>query len=597
MILHNFPTANILSGNTLFDPKFKDGAQLRTYDYVVANPPFSDKTWSTGLTPAKDHFQRFTWGVPPKKQGDYAYLLHIIRSMKSTGKAACILPHGVLFRGNAEAVIRQNLVRSGHLKAIIGLPPNLFYGTGIPACILVLDKPNAAVRKGIFMIDASKGFMKDGPKNRLREQDIHRIVDVFTRLDESDPHYARMVPVEEIADQKNDYNLNLPRYIDSSEPEDLQDIDGHLRGGIPERDIDDPVRLKPYWKVLPSVRAALFKKGNRPGYCQLRLPIAEVKPAIFGHAEFTAFHDSATKLFVRWKKASTPQLKGFAKDSHPKPLIETIAEDLLATFKTAPLLDAYDIYQHLMDYWAEIMQDDCYLIAAEGWRAGAQPREIRQVNKENKLVWPELHDFKKGKRRFKSDLIPAAILIDRFFVTERDAIAAIEGELAAIEQQLDEKRDEQSGEEGLLTEVIEGEGEKQKITAKGVKARLKEIGQDTDYGEERQALKDYSALLDKQTDAKARLKAAQEDRDAKLDAKYPTLTENEINSLVVDDKWRATLAEAVQGELDRVSQTLTGRIRQLAERYATPLPQLNGDVATLTERVDEHLKKMGTVWK
>jgi type I restriction enzyme M protein len=200
MILHDFPAANILSGNTLFDPKFKNGEQLRTYDYVVANPPFSDKTWSTGLTPAQDRFQRFVWGVPPKKNGDYAYLLHIIRSMKSTGKGACILPHGVLFRGNVEAVIRHQLVRSGYLKAIIGLPANLFYGTGIPACILVLDKANAAVRKGVFMIDASKCFKKDGPKNRLRDQDIHRIVDTFTRQDESDPRYARMVPVEEIAE-------------------------------------------------------------------------------------------------------------------------------------------------------------------------------------------------------------------------------------------------------------------------------------------------------------------------------------------------------------------------------------------------------------
>jgi type I restriction enzyme M protein len=597
MILHDFPTANILSGNTLFDPKFKNGEQLRTYDYVVANPPFSDKTWSTGLTLDKDRFQRFTWGVPPKKQGDYAYLLHIIRSMKSTGKAACILPHGVLFRGNAEAVIRQQLVRSGFLKAIIGLPANLFYGTGIPACIVVLDKANAAVRKGIFMIDASKGFMKDGPKNRLREQDIHRIVDTFTRQDETDPRYARMVPVQEIADSKNDYNLNLPRYIDSTEPEDLQDIDGHLRGGIPERDIDDPVRLKPYWKILPCVRVALFEKADRPGYCQLRLPIAEVKPAIFGHSEFRAFHHSATRLFAQWKKASIPQLNGFAKDGHPKPLIEAIAENLLATFKTAPLLDAYDVYQHLMNYWSQTMQDDCYLIAADGWKAGAQPREIRQVkNKENKLVWPEPHDYKKGKRRFKSDLIPAAILIDRYFAAERDAIAAIESELAAIEQQLDEKREEQSGEEGLLAEVIEGEGEKQKITAKAVKTRLKEIGQDQDYADERQALEDYSALMDQQTDAKARLRAAQEDWDAKLDAKYPQLSEDEIKTLVVDDKWLATLAAAVQGELDRVSQTLTGRIRQLAERYATPLPQLTNDVAKLTSRVEEHLRKMGAVW-
>src|SRR5580765_6490783 len=203
MILHDFPTANVVSGNTLFDPKFKDGEHLRTYDYVVANPPFSDKTWSTGLTLGEsgdgDKYKRFTWGVPPKKKGDYAYLLHIIRSMRSTGKAACILPLGVLSRGNAEALIRQQLTRSGYLKAIIGLPANLFYGTGIPACILVLDKENATARKGIFMIDASTGFIKDGNKNRLREQDIHRIVDIFTKQADV-PRYARAVPFDEIAD-------------------------------------------------------------------------------------------------------------------------------------------------------------------------------------------------------------------------------------------------------------------------------------------------------------------------------------------------------------------------------------------------------------
>jgi type I restriction enzyme M protein len=593
MILHDFPTANILSGNTLAAPKFKDGEQLRTYDYVVANPPFSDKTWSTGLIPVRDPFQRFKWGEPPKKQGDYAYLLHIIRSMKSTAKAACILPHGVLFRGNAEAVIRQQLVRSGYLKGIIGLPANLFYGTGIPACIVVLDKENATARKGIFMIDASRAFIKDGNKNRLREQDIHRIVDTFSRQADV-PRYARMVPVEEIADPKNDYNLNLPRYVDSTEPEDLHDIDGHLRGGIPERDIDD---LGQYWKVVPGVRAALFQKFNRPGYCELRLPIAEVNSAIFGHAEFMAFNTSVTKLLAEWKKVNISRLKGFAKEGHPKPLIETLSEDLLAAFRKAPLLDAYDVYQHLMDYWAETMQDDCYLIAADGWKTGGQPREIRQVkNRDGKMVWPEAHDYKKGKRRFKSDLIPAALLIARYFTTERDTIEVIESEPVAIEEQLDEKREEQGGEEGLLSDVIEGEGDKQKITAKAVKVRLNEIGKDADYADERQALEEYSDLLDRQAEAKARLKAAQDDLDAKLDAKYPMLTEDEIKTLVVDDKWLATLADGVKGELDRVSQTLTGRVRQVAERYGTPLPQLIDDVEALAARVDEHLKAMGAAW-
>ncbi len=594
MVLHDFPTANILSGNTLAAPKFKDGEQLRTYDYVVANPPFSDKTWSTGLTPSKDPFQRFAWGEPPAKQGDYAYLLHIIRSMKSTAKGACILPHGVLFRGSAEAVIRQQLVRSGILKGIVGLPANLFYGTGIPACIVVLDKENAAARKGVFMIDASKGFIKDGPKNRLREQDLHKIVDTFNRQVDV-PRYARLVPFDEIADPKNDFNLNLPRYIDSSEPEDIQDIDGHLRGGIPERDLD---ALAGYWKVLPAVRAALFESAGRPGYGRLKLPLPEVKTAILGHTEFTAFNQTATKLFDGWRKAATKQLTAFDKDGHPKALTETIAESLLDTFKTAPLLDAYDIYQHLMDYWAETMQDDCYLIAADGWVKGAQPREIVQVkNKENKLVWPDPHDYLKGKWRFKSDLVPAPILVAKYFVAERDVIEALDNQLASLEQKLDEMREENSGEDGLLSEVIEGEGDKQKIAAKAVKARLKEVGKDPTYSDEREALEACADLLEQQADAKTTRKAAQEDLDKKIDAKYPKLTEAEIKTLVVDDKWMMHLSAAVQGELDRVSQTLTGRIRELADRYATPLPHLDREVATLTARVEEHLKKMGASWK
>jgi type I restriction enzyme M protein len=594
MILHDFPGAIIRPGNTLAAPKFKDGEQLRTYDYVVANPPFSDKTWTTGINPSSDPFQRFTWGVPPAKQGDYAYLLHIIRSMKGSGKAACILPHGVLFRGNAEATIRQQLVRSGYLKGIIGLPANLFYGTGIPACIVVLDKENAAARKGVFMIDASKGFIKDGNKNRLREQDIHRIIDTFSKQADV-PRYARLVPLDEIADSKDDFNLNLPRYIDSTEPEDLQDIDGHLRGGIPERDLDG---LGAYWKVLPSVRSLLFESAGRPGYARLKLPLTGVKPAIFGHAEFAAFQQQATKGFAEWRTTTTPRLTGFGKEGHPKALIEIIAEDLLATFRQAPLLDAYDVYQLLMDYWAETMQDDAYLIAADGWVKGVQPREIVQVkNKDNKLVWPEPHDYLKGKRRFKSDLVPAPILVTRYFAVERDAIEAIDIEVATFEQTLDEMRNANSGEEGLLFEVIEGQGEKQKITAKALKARLKEIGEDPLFADERTALEAYADLLEQQTEAKAKGKAAQVALDKKIDAKYPKLTEGEIKTLVVDDKWMARLSAAVQGEVARVSQTLTSRIRELAERYATPLPMLTDEVETLAGRVDEHLKKMGARWK
>jgi len=582
MILHDFPTANILSGNTLAAPKFKDGERLRTYDYVVANPPFSDKTWSTGLTPANDPFQRFAWGVPPNKQGDYAYLLHIIRSMASTGKAACILPHGVLFRGNAEGVIRQQLVRSGILKGIIGLPANLFYGTGIPACIVVLDKENAAARNGVFLIDASKGFIKDGPKNRLREQDIHRIVDTFTRQVDV-PRYARMVPRAEIADPKNDFNLNLPRYIDSTEPEDLHDIDGHLRGGIPERDLDDPgCALADYWRVLPSVRAALFESAGRPGYARLKLSLPEVRPAILGHAEFTAFNQTVTQRFAGWRKAATKQLVAFGKDSHPKALIERIAEDLLTAFREAPLLDAYDIYQHLMDYWAETMQDDAYLIAADGW-----------VAKTSRI----LETDKKGKTKDKGwtcELIPKPFIVARYFAKEPAALDAAQAELEAATASLAELEEEHGGEEGAL-------GALDKLAKAEVSARLKEIkgliGKDQDAKDEAAVLKRWLELSDSETALKRALKEQDTALDKLAYEKYPTLTEAEIRTLVVDDKWMARLAAAVQGELERVSQTLTGRIRELAERYATPLPQLTDEVATLAARVEEHLAKMGASWK
>ncbi|TWT84757.1 Type I restriction enzyme EcoKI M protein [Planctomycetes bacterium CA13] len=586
MILHNFPTANVLAGNTLSNPKFKDNERLRTYDYVVANPPFSDKTWSTGLTPDNDKYQRFAWGTPPGKQGDYAYLLHIIRSMKKEGKGACILPHGVLFRGNAEAVIRRKLVESGYLKGIIGLPANLFYGTGIPACIVVLDKENATARKGVFMIDASKGFIKDGNKNRLREQDIHRIVDTFNRQDESDPRYARMVPVTEIQNPKNEYNLNLPRYIDSSEPEDIQDIDGHLRGGIPDRDIDS---LGAYWDVIPGVRASLIEPADRPGYCQLRVPVSDVKQTIYEHNEFADFIKSTTKFFTKWKKANHPRLTGFDTGDNPKQLIETISEDLLATFDNAPLLDAYDVYQHLMDYWAETMQDDCYLLAAEGWTSGNVLREIRKVkNSKGKLTWPESHEIEIGKRRFKSDLIPKPLIVARYFAKDKQAIDAMEDELANVASEMEKLKEDHEtgkeiGEEGIMKDVSSrpdaqearteaivaiwneedpkacGEYTSLIESAEKLSQKLQEIGADGFFSERRN--KNGSIGLKKVTD---RLKEI--DRGEEFDV---------LTKYVNTDKKQKAIARKAKQMLDAAETEIVKRLSEV------PLPEGYEDLAAV----------------
>jgi type I restriction enzyme M protein len=586
MILHDCPTAEIWKDNTLSSPHFKapDG-RLKTFDFVVANPPFSTKAWGNGFNPAEDEFGRFQFGIPPRKNGDYAFLLHILACLKSTGKGAVILPHGVLFRGGAEGAIRREIVRRGYVKGIIGLPANLFYGTGIPACILVLDKENAGARQGIFMLDAARGFIKDGAKNRLRAQDIHRIVDTFNRQLEA-PGYARMVPLAEIGDPKNDFNLNLPRYIDSSEPEDAQDIDGHLRGGIPERDLD---ALGRYWRVMPAVRPLLFESAGRPGYSRLKLPAGEIKAAILGHAEFAAFNASVSALFARWLRASAPRLHALQPGDHPKALIETLSEDLLAVFGAARLIDPYDVYQHLMDYWAAAMQDDAYLVAHAGWVEAARPRPIVETKEQKSKEQP---DYTAGRQKFKSDLIPAALLIARYFGAEQAGVEALEAELGALEQQLDELREEHGGEGGLLEEVVDDKG---KIARKAVAARLKEIGRDADAADEREALEAYAALLDRQADARGRLKAAQDALEGLIAAKYGRLTEAEIKVLVVDDKWLAVLTAAVQGELDMVLQAFTSRIRQLVDRYTASLLQLTQEGDVLAARVDEHLKRMGAV--
>jgi type I restriction enzyme M protein len=564
MILHDCPSAEIWKDNVLSTPRFEQGGSLKTFDFVVANPPFSTKAWSNGFKPAEDEFKRFAYGIPPAKNGDYAFLLHILTSLKSTGKGAVNLPHGVLFRGNVEAEIRRNIVRRGLIKGVIGLPANLFYGTGIPACVIVLDKENAAARKGIFMIDASKGFIKDGNKNRLRAQDIHKIVDAFTRQAEI-PKYSRMVPMAEISDPKNDFNLNLPRYIDSTEPEDLQDIDAHLRGGIPNRDID---ALDRYWQVFPAVRSTLFKRADRPGYTQLNVAAGDIKAAIFGHSEFTAFNQSVTALFGKWKKANTPLLKAIAIGGHPKALIEELSGDLLETFRRARLLDPYDVYQHLMNYWAETMQDDVYMIVSDGWKAQAD-----------------------GKPN--TDLIPQSLIIRRYFAAEQETIEKLEADRDAITRQMEELDEEHGGEDGPL---FEAKTEKGKLTKASVNARLKDIKHVRDPDDEWKVLNACSALIEKEAAASKQVKDAQKALGTRVAAKYAELTEDETKTLVVDDKWLATLAAALQSQLDRVSQALTGRIRQLAERYTTPLPKLTEEVESLAARVDEHLKKMGAVW-
>jgi len=591
MWLHGNPDADIVQGNTLASPEFKDETTgvLKQFDYGVSNPPFSYKSWMNGLDPNNDLYKRFDGydAVPPKKNGDFAFLLHLIKSLKSKGKGCIVMPLGVLFRGNAEADIRKKIIQKGYIKGIIGLPPNLFYGTGIAACLVVLDKEDADKRDSIFMIDASKGFIKDGNKNRLREQDIHKIVDTFNNRIET-PKYSRIIPVSEIADPKNDYNLNIPRYIDSQEEEDLQDIEAHLLGDIPNRDIDD---LENYWKVYPTLRITLFKPSKRAKYSALCVAHDDIKNTIFNHPEFTAFGKQMDGVFNKWRTETVAYTRALDKGLKPKKEVHTISENLLKHYDNRQLTDKYTMYQHLMDYWAQTMQDDFYELAADGWKAG---NEVKRIQKKTKKGDKEVVKEVAGIEGLEGTLIPPALIIQEYFASERKALDDMEAQAETLNAAMDEMREEQGGEEGLLIEAMD---DKQKISKKNLQTAIKDIGKrTTDNAEEYDLLHKYKKLMEEEAEVKAKIKTALAELEKKVIAQYDKLTIPEIKTIVVEKKWMAEMEKRISTEMDNISHRLTQRIKELAERYETPLPQLSKNVNELTAKVENHLRKMNFKW-
>ena len=583
MILHNEIYADIKQGDTINDPQFKDDDQLKTFDYIVANPPFSTKSWLKSAK-AEDEYHRWgegiKIGIPPEKNGDYAFLLHIVRSLKQTGCAACILPHGVLFRGNAEAQIRKYLVaEKRYIKGIIGLPANLFFGTGIPACIIIIEKSEAAGRKGVFMIDAKSGYIKDGAKNRLREQDIRRIVDVW-QSQRDVPHFARFVPMEEI--ERNDYNLNIPRYVSAPDTEILQDIDAHLYGGLPKHDID---QLATYWDVCPSLRSDLFSEHpTRNGYYSLNCEQDTIRDTVSANADFQKQSEVFKHSFADWCDKHREELNSLVQGFAPKTLIEQLGNSLLDIFGAdKSLVDAYDVYDCLMNYWGETMQDDCYMISSGGWTVQLytpQPasKKSNDKKKEKKAATPE---------DIVCDLLPVPIVVDEYFADKRNLIIAAEELLSQNEAQLAELIEEQA--ENYLDEDNFPDG---KMTDANIKKRIKVLDKKAD-AEEIAVLQKYLDLKGNISLNKKLIKERKYDLLTALLVKYADLSEEDIKRLVIEKKWFASLGSRLDSEMQRISQQLTSKVSALAERYAQTLPEIDAEIADLEAKVAAHLKQMG----
>ncbi len=646
-VLHNKATIKIMAGNTFSDPQFKkaeDASELERFDYIVANPPFSLKNWADGLK----EFGRFSgYGDrPPEKNGDYAWLMHILKTLKSTGKAAVILPHGVLFRGNAEATIRQKIIDKGWIKGIISLPPNLFYGTGIPACIIVIDKEGAKNRSGIFMIDASKGYIKEGSKNRLREQDIYRIVTTFNEKITTDPKYARFVLNKEIKG-KNEYNLNISRYIDSSDSEDIQDIYAHIHGGIPIADID---ALEHFWKVFPSLKDELFDVFSE-GYYKLNVEEDVIRQTIYSNEEFIAYGEKIDEAFSNWRNYADAKLKNLRTDISTKDLIVKLAQSILREFEDLSLINKYDVYQILLAYWNEELSDDVSMIISDEAGYGAA-RKTENIMKETKKT--DANGNPKLKVvGWEGKLIPKKLIISALFSEEKRAMDDLMEFVAETDSRL-MSLIEESAENSAFSEVIEGG----KVKSKEIRKKMNEIMSHvhtplidglvklqnmlpmkkkeyveyinnniilevayTDkrtvtktsvayalgiarseapvpdvYADDYKELKAAFKLAKKSEELTKLIKEMDKELDEKARKRYLTLTDDEIIELLINKKWYDTIGVGINELYATISYQLSDRIIELSKRYKNPLPNIMKQTADCEIEVKKYLERMGFTW-
>jgi type I restriction enzyme M protein len=659
LILHQKGTGEIRKGNTLASPAFTDEfGELKKFDFIVMNPPFSDKSWSDGIKATEDKYKRFDgYGIPPEKNGDYAWFLHVLKSLDSNGKAGIIMPHGILFRGNSEETIRIAILKKRYIKGIISLPANLFYGTGIPACIVIIDKEDAETREGIFLIDASRGFKKDGNKNRLREQDIEKIVRTFINQEVIEG-YSRFVKYSDIL-EKNAGNLNVSRYIQKIDDTLPQNIAAHLKGGIPGTDIDS---LKRLWNISLALKEKIFTRtDNQQNIYHLAIPSENIEEAIRQDINVQKEKKKEIEtMFTQWRDAVKSILLNINSETNPKQLIRTISSMLLDVYKSASLLDNYDVYDCLMNYWNSKLQDDVYAIKAYGYEAGREieyeyaQKKVKDENGETVSV-----DDTSKVKSFDGALIPREIIETSYFPEDLNYINTLAERSASLEAELDEMREEESGDDGLLKEVLNENGDgipkanlikrikelESKKTSVAMDAMVKmvtlfEEGKADEmevlvsktpelanfdirnkngsfgkaklkaalklaidsvvipeiYKEEYDALLAYQAKMIQKEETDKAMKEVQKALDDKVQAKYGELTVEEIKHLLFDKKWMAKLEADINCEVERVLNSMSSKVLLIAKRYEHTLGEIEDRVAKSKMAVMTALERMGYKW-
>lgn len=640
MIIHGCETADIRVGDTLNRPQHTVNGKLQQYDYVVSNPKFSLHNW---MMEAKENDIYDRWntsiGVPPQQYGDFAFLLHCVRSLKHDGKCAIILPNGVLTRGGEEQRLRKWLVDEQHiLSGIIAFPANAFFGTSIAGNVLILDKRR--VDDGVFFIDASDlGYKDADSKIRLREQDIKRIIDVW-RERKNVPHFAYLATYEKTKQEgekegqyqieRNDFALNLSLYVTPVDKEVHQNIEAHLHGGIPVADID---RLNRYWNICPSLRGALFSP-LRDGFVRLNVDKKSISTIVEADSDFRHQTQVFSNTLRKWRDNVLLKMKAVDIDNDPKSLIAEWGQTLLDMFINCPLLvDAYDVYDQLLGYYAESLQDDLYMISRDGWKPV--------------LVLPTKRNAKISD--LSCDLLPVNLVIDHFLSESKQQLSEAENKLASvqerIESHLEENEDcfddsmfygklnaanlkrkierckahklsdkERDVLESLLPYLEKANNKANKayldtmhkqyshlfptecgkITKKNVNTLLTN-SDNWEYStpEQLSAWQDYAAMLEEETECKSKIKELSAPLYSGIVDVYRTLTADVVRDIIVREKWLADIEARIQIEMTNITHAITADVTELAKRYEFTLSQLTDSFSEKETSVLNHLKEMG----
>lgn len=519
-------------------------------DAVVSNPPYSQQ-WTPDGKESDPRYSEF--GLAPKSKADYAFLLHDLYHLKPDGIMTIVLPHGVLFRGGEEEKIRTNLIEKNHIDAIIGLPANIFFGTGIPTIIMVLKQKRG--NDDVLIIDASKGFVKVGKNNKLQASDIKRIVDTYTGRKTIDK-YSKAVSRDEI--RQNEYNLNIPRYVDSSEKAESWDIYASMMGGIPNTEIEE---LKEYWKAFPKLKESLFVTNKTP-YSDLRCE--DVKTIIEESEDIKEFKDSFTSSFADFEDFLKERLIQNMESVQPVKEEVEIGEQIFARLRDIPLIDKYKAYQILDDKWTDIAID-FDIIRTEG-KGAIKVGEPNMIMKKDK----EIQDGWKG-RILPFELVQKILLPERLSeITEKEKRIS---DIASNYEALIENLTEEEKESDILNEVQDA------FNAKGVTAKLKELKK-PESAEERtlkNTLEQYNDLCKDEKNLKKSIKELTAQLHIQTKETIESLSDDQAEELI-SEKWIKPLIKELNNLPDLIVSDLVKKVQTLGEKYATTLISIEDEI-------------------